>query len=117
MLFKEHVLNKGDFATDVRLMTSTAALVQELSTNLGGIGYGGEAYRHGKVKSLYIRKDAASPAAGRPRARRDHIPISRPLFLYTTGSTAGLTQQFIDFCNSPKGQTIVREVGYVPLKG
>ncbi|MBK6911087.1 MAG: phosphate ABC transporter substrate-binding protein [bacterium] len=118
--FKEHVLNKGDFATDVRLMTSTAALVQELSTNLGGIGYGGEAYgKDGKVKSLYIRKDAASPAypPQEDLVRGGQYPISRPLFLYTTGSTAGLTQQFIDFCNSPKGQTIVREVGYVPLKG
>jgi len=118
--FKEHVLNKGDFANDVRLMTSTAALVQELSTNVNGIGYGGEAYgKEGKVKALKIKKDANAAAVAPVEANvlNGSYPISRPLFLYTGSMPSGLAKKFIDFCNSPQGQGIVREVGYVPVKG
>ncbi|MCL4305232.1 phosphate ABC transporter substrate-binding protein [bacterium] len=118
--FKEHVLGKGDFANSARLMTSTAALVQEISTNTGAIGYGGEAYGHdSKVKMLHVRKDAESPAIfpTEETVRNKAYPIARPLFLYTNGEPSGVLQEFIEFCNGPSGQAIVREVGYVPLKG
>ncbi|MCB9357773.1 MAG: PstS family phosphate ABC transporter substrate-binding protein [Calditrichaeota bacterium] len=118
--FKEHVLAKGDFVNSARLMTSTAALVQEVSSNANAIGYGGEAYGHdSKVKMLNVRKTADSPAIfpTETTVREGTYPIARPLFLYTNGVPAGLIKEFIDYCNAPEGQRIVREVGYVPLKG
>jgi len=116
--FKEHVLNKGDFAQNARLMTSTAALVQEVSTNVNAVGYGGEAYgKQGNVKMMHVRKDSASAAVfpTEETVRNGAYPISRPLFLYTNGQATGLTGNFISFCNSAEGQKIVREVGYVPM--
>lgn len=118
--FKEHVLNKGDFANSARLMTSTAALVQEISTNANAIGYGGEAYgKQGNIKMMHVRKDATSPAIypTEETVRSGSYPIARPLFLYTNGQAGGLLGNFINYCNSPEGQKIVREVGYVPMKG
>lgn len=118
--FKEHVLDKGDFATNARLMTSTAALVQEISTNANAIGYGGEAYgKQGNIKMMHVRKAAGQPAVypTEETVRSGAYPISRPLFLYTNGQATGLVSEFINFCNSPEGQRIVREVGYVPMKG
>ncbi|MCC6476112.1 phosphate ABC transporter substrate-binding protein [bacterium] len=118
--FKEHVLQKADFTPQARLMTSTASLVQELATNVAGIGYGGEAYgKGGNVKMLYVKKDANSPAYP-PRedlVRSQQYPIARPLFLYVNGQQSGLISDFLNFCTSPEGQKIVREVGYVPMKG
>ncbi len=118
--FKEHVLNKGDFATNARLMTSTAALVQEISTNVNAVGYGGEAYgKQGNIKMMHVRKTAGAPAVypTEETVRGGAYPISRPLFLYTNGAATGLVSEFITFCNSAEGQKIVREVGYVPMKG
>ncbi len=118
--FKEHVLNKGDFANNARLMTSTAALVQEVSTNVNAVGYGGEAYgKEGNVKMLHVRKQKDMPAVypTEETVRSGSYPISRPLFLYTNGQATGLVGDFVNFCNSVEGQKIVREVGYVPMKG
>lgn len=118
--FKEHVLNKGDFANNARLMTSTAALVQEISTNVNAIGYGGEAYgKQGNIKMMHVRKEPGAPAVfpTEESVRSGTYPIARPLFLYTNGAATGLVSEFISFCNSAEGQKIVREVGYVPMKG
>lgn len=118
--FKEHVLEKGDFAPAARLMTSTAALVQEVSSNTNAIGYGGEAYgKDGKVKMLHVKKDAVSPAVfpTDETVRNGSYPIARPLYLYTNGTATGLLADFITYCNSSAGQEIVREVGYVSMKG
>jgi phosphate transport system substrate-binding protein len=118
--FKEHVLSKADYTPAARLMTSTAALVQEISTNNAAIGYGGEAYgRSGNVKMLFVKKDANSPAYP-PRedlVLSQKYPIARPLFLYVNGQQTGLVKDFLDYCMTPEGQNIVREVGYVPMKG
>ncbi|MBK6766561.1 MAG: phosphate ABC transporter substrate-binding protein [bacterium] len=116
--FKEHVLSKGDFAQNARLMTSTAALVQEISTNVNAIGYGGEAYgKQGNVKMMHVRKEGTSPAVypTEETVRNGAYPISRPLFLYTNGQATGLIGTFVSYCNSAEGQKIVREVGYVPM--
>jgi len=43
-------------------------------------------------------------------------PLSRPLYFYTNGEPSGLTKEFIDFVLSEKGQNIVSEIGYIPLK-
>jgi phosphate transport system substrate-binding protein len=118
--FKEHVLEKGDFSPSARLMTSTAALTQEIQTNATGIGYGGEAYgKDGKVKMLHVKKDAEAAAVypTDETVRNGSYPIARPLYLYTNGAPAGLVGDFITFCNSPAGQAIVTEVGYVSMKG
>jgi phosphate transport system substrate-binding protein len=118
--FKEHVLEKGDYTPTARLMTSTAALTQEVSSNVAAIGYGGEAYgKDGKVKMLNVKKDAESPAVypTDETVRNGSYPIARPLYLYTNGTPSGFVGEFINFCNSPQGQKIVTEVGYVAMKG
>ncbi len=43
-------------------------------------------------------------------------PISRPLNVVTFGEPGGDAQVFIDFLLSPRGQNIVREVKYLPLR-
>ena len=118
--FKEHVLEKGDYTPTARLMTSTAALTQEISSNTNAIGYGGEAYgKDGKVKMLHVKKNAETPAVypTDETVRNGSYPIARPLYLYTNGTPSGFIGDFITYCNSPQGQAIVREVGYVAMKG
>src|SRR5437762_1161347 len=59
--FKEHVLKGKDFAASAQTMPGTSALVQAVSKDNGGIGYGGAAYATG-TKPLKIKKDDDSPA-------------------------------------------------------
>src|SRR5205085_6087239 len=57
--FKEHILKGQDFAARAQTMTGTAALLQAVSKDKNGVGYGGAAYGHG-AKALKIKKTADS---------------------------------------------------------
>src|SRR5215468_4791184 len=45
--FKEHILKGQDFVASAQTMPGTAALLQNVSRDKSGIGYGGAAYGHG----------------------------------------------------------------------
>ncbi|HSU54444.1 MAG TPA: PstS family phosphate ABC transporter substrate-binding protein, partial [Candidatus Dormibacteraeota bacterium] len=53
--FKEHILKGQDFASSAQTMPGTAALLQAVSKDPNGIGYGGVAYGLG-AKALKIKK-------------------------------------------------------------
>src|SRR6516165_6072217 len=59
--FKEHILKGQDFAASAQTMPGTAALVQAVSKDAKGIGYGGAVDGLG-AKALKIKKTADSPA-------------------------------------------------------
>ena len=63
--FKEHVLEKADFAASVQTLPGTAAVVNAVSKEKYGIGYGGGAYARG-IKELKVRKTADSEAVSLP---------------------------------------------------
>lgn len=108
---KEHVLKGGDYAAQAQTLPGTAAVVNAVSKEKKGIGYGGGAYARG-VKELRIEDVAPTKEA----VLSGKYPLSRPLFFYTRGAPAGEARDFIEFCLSPAGQKIVSEVGYFPVK-
>jgi phosphate transport system substrate-binding protein len=108
---KEHVLKNGDFAAEAQTLPGTAAVVNAVSKEKNGIGYGGGAYAKG-VKELKVEGIAPTKEA----VLSGKYPLSRPLFFYTKGAPAGEAKEFIDFCLSAAGQKIVSEVGYFPVK-
>ena len=108
---KEHVLKNGDFAAEAQTLPGTAAVVNAVSKEKNGIGYGGGAYARG-VKELKVEGIAPTKEA----VLSGKYPLSRPLFFYTKGAPAGEAKEFIDFCLSGAGQKIVSDVGYFPVK-
>lgn len=117
--FQEHVLSKLDYSPQARLMPSTAAIVQSVSSDAGAIGYGGVAYAvNPSVKILNVKANADSLAVAPTEANVHNgtYPISRPLFLYTNGQPAGAIKEFIDYVVSPQGQAIVKETGYMAIQ-
>lgn len=42
-------------------------------------------------------------------------PISRPLFMLTSGEPEGLVQQYLEFIMSDEGQEIVASLDYIPV--
>lgn len=115
--FKEHVMDKKNYASTVLMLPATGAIVQSVSQTKGAIGYIGLAYESKDVKYVEVSYDqgktfvAPSVAAAKDKS----YPISRPLFYMYEQSSEAKVKPFIDFILSPEGQKIVEEVGYVPL--
>ena len=115
--FKEHVLENKDFSSDVQSMPGTAAVVNAVSKDKNAIGFGGAAYAKG-IKDLAVKKDPDSKAflPNKKNIESGEYPISRFLYMYTRKKPEGSIKKFIDWALSKKGQSIVAEVGYFPVK-
>ena len=122
--FKEHVLRKMDpgsaeeFAPGALMLSSSQAIADEVAGNSGAIGYYGMGYISPKQKPVAIAKDGASGfvAPSIENVLNGSYPISRPLFLDTNGTPAGLVKKFIDFTLSKDGQDLVLATDFVPTK-
>ena len=115
--FKEHVLNKQDFAASAQTMPGTAAVLQAVAKDVNGIGYGGAAYGAG-AKHLLIKKDAASAGVEPTEAtvQSGEYPISRALFIYVNPKIeTGAIADYLKWIVSEDGQKVVKDVGYFPL--
>ena len=115
--FKEHVLEKGDFAVSVQTLPGTAAVVNAVARDRNGIGYGGAAYLKG-VKECAVKVDESSPATlpTAENVRSRTYPISRELYFYSRKAPEGPMKAFVDFALSDPGQKLVTEVGYFPVR-
>jgi phosphate transport system substrate-binding protein len=115
--FKDNVLQGRDFAPRAQTLQGTAAVVNAVSKDANGIGYGGAAYGKG-IRFVSVKKDANSPAYQPTLATvsANQYPISRNLFFYLRTAPKGDTRKFIDWTLSPAGQRVVTEVGYFPVK-
>lgn len=115
--FKDHVLGGRDFSARVQTLPGTSAVVNAVSKDPNGIGYGGAAYAKG-VRDVAMKLDAKSPAI-LPTAATVHdnsYALSRELFFYLRKKPDGDTKKFVDWILSPDGQKLAVEVGYFPVK-
>jgi len=108
---KDNVLDGGDFTPRAQTLPGTAAVVNAVSKERNGIGYGGAAYAKG-VRELLV--DDVEPTEANIRSGK--YPLARDLYMYTRAAPTGEVKEFIDFCLSPAGQKIVTTVGYFPVK-
>ena len=117
VFFKEHVLKNADYAEKYQALPGTAAVINAVQKDPGGVGYGGIGYAK-DVKTISIAEDpAANPVAPTmDNVLNNTYPLSRQLFWYTAGAPAGAMKDFVDWVLGPKGQKIVTDVGYYPLK-
>jgi phosphate transport system substrate-binding protein len=116
VFFKEHVLKGADYTPRAQTMPGTAAVVNAVSKEKFGIGYGGAAYAKG-IKVLKVKKDAATPGVLPELAnvKDGSYPLSRPLFFYTRNKPGGDLKAFIDWVLGADGQAVVTKVGYFPV--
>lgn len=116
VFFQENVV-KGDYATSCQTLPGTAAVVNAVSKDKYGIGYGGAAYASG-VKICKVKKDDKSMAyAATPENIKSGVyPISRYLYMYTRNRPTGDIKKYIDWILGPGGQKLVSEIGYFPVK-
>lgn len=116
--FKEHVMNKKNYASSVLNMPATGAIIESVSQTKGAIGYVGLAYMEKDVKVLKASFDKGKNyiAPSMAAAKNKTYPITRPLYYYYLTKSEKAVKPFVDFVLSNEGQQIVEKVGYVPLK-
>jgi phosphate transport system substrate-binding protein len=120
-MFKEHALGNGDYRDEVKEQPGSAAVVQGITEDLGGIGYSGIGYKTSGVKAVALApKDGAPPVA--PAAETVYggtYPLSRFLFLNINRapgkSLDPLVREFVKFVFSRDGQEVVIKDGYMPV--
>jgi phosphate transport system substrate-binding protein len=108
---KDNVLNGGDFTQRAQTLPGTAAVVNAVSKEKFGIGYGGAAYAKG-IRELLV--EGVEPTEANIRSGK--YPLARDLYMYTRAQPAGEIKEFMDFCLSAEGQQLVTKVGYFPVK-
>jgi phosphate transport system substrate-binding protein len=116
--FKENVLKGKDFAARAQTMPGTAAVLQAVSKDKTGIGYGGAAYGAG-AKHLKIKKDDSSPAIEPTEETvvNGTYPIWRYLFVYVNPAlNKGEIGAYLEWIRSNEGQAVVKDIGYYPLQ-
>jgi len=95
--------NKTLFATDTLLLPSSEGIVSEVRQNPNAIGYDGLGY----VPS-YVLPSIAT-------VNDKSYPIARDLYMYTAGQPTGAIKAYLDWIVSPEAQTIVANLGFVPI--
>jgi phosphate transport system substrate-binding protein len=122
--FLEEVVRKGDsentdvFAPQTLLMPSSVGITSEVQRNPRAIGYDGLGYVDTETEKLIaVAKDANSPyvlpsvATGADGT----YPISRALYMYTTGAPDPNIDDYLAWIRGADGQAIVAELGFVPI--
>ncbi|GIZ09951.1 phosphate ABC transporter substrate-binding protein [Flavobacterium sp. UMI-01] len=115
--FKEEVMDKKNYASDILSLPATGAIVQAVGQTKGAIGYVGLAYETKEVKQLSVSYDQGKNyvAPSVESAKDKTYPISRPLFYMYNKTNAAKVKSIIDYAISAEGQKNVSEIGYVPL--
>ena len=116
--FKEEVMDKKNYATDVLSLPATGAIVQAVGQTKGAIGYIGLAYETKEVKQLGVSYDQGKTFVepSLASAKDKSYPISRPLYYMFDKTNASKVKAIVDYALSDAGQKTVSEIGYIPLK-
>jgi phosphate transport system substrate-binding protein len=118
--FREGVLGEdGRFKADTIQLNGSIEVVDFCGKTPGAIGFAGLAagVNATTVKMVPIAKTTDDKAV-HPSIDTvlDHTyPISRPLFMYTSGEPKGLVKKYLDWILSDAGQQVLQDKGYPPL--
>ncbi len=120
--FLEEVLRLGEdsdllFSPDTLLLPSSEVISAEVRHNPNTIGYDGLGYVTEDLKVVAVAAtgggDYIFPSAG--TVNSGEYPIARDLYMYTAGEPQGAVKAYLDWIFSPEAQTIVTELGFVPI--
>jgi phosphate transport system substrate-binding protein len=80
------------------------------------IGYSGMGYLNPRVRAVCIQKDSQSDCIHPTvkTAMNKSYPISRELYMYTSGHPSEMVKAYLDWTQSDKAKEITIKAGYVP---
>ena len=117
VFFRDNVLKGKDFTSTMQSLPGTAAVVNAVSKDPNGIGFGGAAYAKG-IKIAKLKKDDSSPgiAPNAETIKNGSYPLTRYLYMYLRSRPTGELKKYIDWTLSAEGQAVVSQVGFFPAK-
>ena len=111
-VWHKKVMKKERVFPGALLQASNGAIVQAVSKNKNAMGYIGLGYMDESVKPLMVNGIKGSEET----TLNGTYPISRPLFMFTSGWPSGKTLEYINFVLNPRGgQALIEAAGYIPL--
>ncbi len=114
--FREHVLKDEDYSERCQTLPGTASVVNAITKDPNGIGYGGIAWattvKHAGVK---INDTTTAVHPENEAVSNGTYPISRELYFFTRGVPTGEIKDFINWALEPEGQKVAELVDYIPL--
>jgi phosphate transport system substrate-binding protein len=122
--FLEQVVRQGDkddnalFSRDTLLLPSSEGISAEVRQNPNAIGYDGLGYVTPDQKMIAVADDPDGPYVlpSVETVNSGAYPIARDLYMYTAGPPQGIVADYLDWVLEPEAQSIVRELGFVPLR-
>jgi phosphate transport system substrate-binding protein len=124
--FLQTVIRLGDkknptlFSTDTMLLASSEGIINEVRLNPNAIGYDGLGYIPKDLAGsvIAVARDASGPYVipSIATVNDNSYPVSRDLYMYTAGTSAGVIKEYINWILSPEAQGIVADLGFVPIK-
>lgn len=109
--FQELVMGSSLITSGAILQPSNGTIKTAVSSTPYSIGYLSFGYIDSAVKSLAIDGVAGTVE----NVKNGTYSINRPLLLLTKTQPAGAVKEFIDFCLSAEGQSIVEDEGYISV--
>ena len=121
--FRDTVVRLGDkknktlFATDTLLLPSSEGIISEVRQNPNAIGYDGLGYVPADLKVIAVAKAAGEPYVKPSIATVNDksYPVARDLYMYTAGRPTGAVKAYLDWIVTSEAQTIVENLGFVPI--
>jgi len=122
--FLEQVVRQGDkesktlFSRDTLLLPSSEGISAEVRQNPNAIGYDGLGYVTPDQKVVAVALDPSGPFVmpSIESVNNGTYPIARDLYMYTAGSPAGIVADYLTWIMGVDAQTIVSNLGFVPLE-
>ncbi len=122
--FLEKVIRLGEkenttlFSRDTLLLPSSEGISAEIRQNPNAIGYDGLGYVTEEMKVIGV---ATAPGGdyifpSQATVNSGEYPIARDLYMYTNGQPEGMIADYLAWILSPDAQSIVTELGFVPIK-
>jgi len=123
VFFLETVVRQGKssdktlFSPETLLMPSSEGISNEVRQNPNAIGYDGLGYITSDQKVLAVARGEGQPYVlpSVQTVQDGSYPIARSLYMYSASQPQGALRAYLDWIEGPHGQTIVQELGFVPL--
>ena len=111
-VWEDKVMEKGRVYPGALLQASNGAVATSVAKNKNAVGYVGIGYLSDEIKALTV--DGIE--GNKDTTLSGKFPVSRALFMFTSGWPTGEIMNFINYTMHPeKGQKYVEKAGFVPL--
>jgi phosphate transport system substrate-binding protein len=114
--FTSSIMGGFNYAPTMLEKNSNGAVKQTISQTPGAIGYVGLGFIDNTVKAVKINAGGTLIEPTVDNVLSLKYPLSRSLYMITSGQPTGLAKDYINYILSPDGQNLLKDEGFVPLQ-